>query len=702
MSNLRDIDQVPANLEPKLRGLLRSLREHVRSLAGLDGQGNRVILTEDAVQEIVSEAVANLPGAGGGGGTAPEYIPDLTAPPTPSSVVVTAGLTNIFIETANPTFSEGHGYARTIVYGQQWEVGQPDPTFSGAVKVHEFVGSVGSFTVRPGAKWSLWLKWLTEDGVESTAPSGGTNGHVAEAGKIGNADLGNLIVQAGNLAAGAVTAAKFGTGIEPVTIVTAESLPTAKSTSTIYWSGKLYRWSGSAYVATVPTTDLSGQVTDAQIAAMAAAKLTGQITSTQVTDGAISTPKLAAGAVMTDKIFAGAITAEKIAANTITANEIAANAITASELAADAVTVGKIQAGAITANKLAANAIAVGTAAIENGAISNAMIGNAAIDDAKIANLSAAKLTAGDGTIGGNLKSATYSAVLQQGWIIRPDGFAEFNGIVVRGTVFASQGAIGGSLIGSSYIQSTNWVNLSTGWRWNNDGTGQVGGIAILSDRIQSGNYSENAQGFAWRADGTGQIGGLKVTATGIESSNFVSGTSGLRMNFDGQVEMLNLFARGNIQATSLNAATGTFSGTMTADAVNAVNTINLAGNAVTVPVSAQSGSTGFLSDNQTLVSTPWADFEGQPVLVVVYVAYYSGSPVGAGLPVDLRRNGGVVRRFYGSGIPGAEGGIGFCCGVFLDYPGAGSHYYSVSIDLPNFVSAQSRGAVVTALGVKR
>ena len=253
-------------------------------------------------------------------------------------------------------------------------------------------------------------------------------------------------------------------------------------------------------------------------------------------------------------------------------------------IAADAVTAGKIQAGAITANKLAANAIAVGTAAVENGAINNAMIGNAAIDDAKIANLSAAKLTAGDGTIGGNLKSSTYSAVLQQGWIIRPDGFAEFNDIVVRGTVFASQGAIGGSLIGSSYIQSTNWVNLSTGWRWNNDGTGQVGGIAILSDRIQSGNYSENAQGFAWRADGTGQIGGLKVTATGIESSNFVSGSAGLRMNFDGQVEMLNLFARGNIQATSLNAATGTFSGTLTADAVDAVRSINIAGEAVIVP----------------------------------------------------------------------------------------------------------------------
>jgi len=738
MSNLRDIDQVPANLEPKLRGLLRSLREHVRSLAGLDGQGNRVILTEDAVQEIVSEAVANLPGAGGGGGTAPEYIPDLTAPPTPSSVVVTAGLTNIFIETANPTFSEGHGYARTIVYGKQWEVGQPDPVFSGAVKVHEFVGSVGSFTVRPGAKWSLWLKWLTEDGVESTAPSGGTNGHVAEAGKIGNADLGDLIVEAGNLAAGAVTAAKFGAGIEPVTIITAASLPTTKSTNAIYWSDKLYRWNGTAYVATVPTTDLSGQVADAQIeglaaskvtgqlsdsqiAAVAAAKLTGQIVGTQITDGAISTAKLSAGSVTTAVLAADAVTADKIAANAVTASEIAAGAVTtaklaagavtaneiaagaiitgklaagavtANELAADAVTAGKIQAGAITANKLAANAIAVGTAAIENGAISNAMIANAAIDDAKIANLSADKLTAGDGTIGGNLKSATYSAELQQGWMVRPDGFAEFNDIVVRGTVFASAGDIGGSLIGSNYIQSTNWTNLTTGWRLNNDGTGQVGGIAILSDRIQSGNYSVNAQGFAWRADGTGQIGGLKVTATGIESSNFVPGTSGFQITYDG-----NMFARGNIEATSLKV-----------DAANIVRTIHLQDQAVTVPVAGQysgGGSGTNRSPDTDVLTLPSTDFGGGKVSIAVFADIQSNSGIGD-MIVRVRRGSTEISQRYVLGqSEGVIGGgyRGQVCFVLQDSPGAGSHTYSVRVGNPGGANILVYDIGVILIGSKK
>ena len=160
---------------------------------------------------------------------------------------------------------------------------------------------------------------------------------------------GNIVGQT-NIVDGAISTAKFATGLEPVSIVT--SIPTTKLTSSIFNStdGKLYRWNGTAYIASVPAVDVTGQLSDSQIADIAAAKLTGQITSTQITDSAISTAKLAAGA----------ITAAKIAADTITANEIAANAITASEIAAGAITAGKIAANAITANEIAANTITAG------------------------------------------------------------------------------------------------------------------------------------------------------------------------------------------------------------------------------------------------------------------------------------------------------------------------------------------------------
>lgn len=124
------------------------------------------------------------------------------------------------------------------------------------------------------------------------------------------------------------------------------------------------------------------------------------------------------------------------------------------------------------------------------------------IDDSKVANLSAAKLTVGDGTVGGNLKSTNYSPLLSLGWIVRPDGYAEFNDVVARGTVYASAGAIGGALIQSDHIRSTNWESLVAGWRLNNNGSGQIGGIQILSDRIQSGNFESGDTGFMLRADG--------------------------------------------------------------------------------------------------------------------------------------------------------------------------------------------------------
>ncbi|HQS18597.1 hypothetical protein [Reyranella sp.] len=78
--------------------------------------------------------------------------------------------------------------------------------------------------------------------------------------------------------------------------------------------GKLYRYDETlgAWTAAVPAEDITGQITDDQIADMDAAKLTGEITGTQIADDSISTPKLQAGAVVTAKLAAQAVTAEKI------------------------------------------------------------------------------------------------------------------------------------------------------------------------------------------------------------------------------------------------------------------------------------------------------------------------------------------------------------------------------------------------------
>ena len=386
-TNLPDIGSPPTRLDPELRKWLVKAAEHIRELRGFTG---------DAAGQAGS-------GGGGGGGSVviipgapppapapgPADPPDLTPPPTPSGVVVTAGLAAIYIETDDPTFTQGHGYARTRVYGAKYPGTGPLPTFGSAVLVHEFIGEIGSFPSDLGTQWHIWVKWLTEDDVESSIPSGGTNGHVATTGKIGNADLGPLIVEAGNLASGAVTASKlaagavgltaFAAGITPVEVVA--TLPASGNfvgrTVVLTTDGKLYRYTGAGWTAAVASGDIAGQLLDTQIAALAAskitgqltnaqlqsiaaAKLTGQIVGTQITDGAISTPKLAAGAVTANEIAADTITASQIAAGAITAAKLAAGSVTSAKIVAGAVTTTALAAGAVTANELAANSVIAG------------------------------------------------------------------------------------------------------------------------------------------------------------------------------------------------------------------------------------------------------------------------------------------------------------------------------------------------------
>ena len=197
------------------------------------------------------------------------------------------------------------------------------------------------------------------------------------------------------IGAGTITAVKLAAGIEPISVVS--SVPGTKSTSTIFNTvdGKLYRWNGSAYVASIPAVDVTGTLSDSQLAAIAAAKITGQIVSTQITDGAISTPKLASGSVTTavlaadsvvaGKIAAGAVQASALQANSVTSNSIAANSISSSALQSDSVVAGKIsagavqasalQAGAVTANAVAANSIYAG-ALQANSVTSNSIAAN--------------------------------------------------------------------------------------------------------------------------------------------------------------------------------------------------------------------------------------------------------------------------------------------------------------------------------------
>ncbi|WP_234907089.1 phage tail protein [Rhizobium rhizogenes] len=147
------------------------------------------------------------------------------------------------------------------------------------------------------------------------------------------AKLADGSVGASKLAIAAVDATKFASGIRPVEIIS--TLPTTGNVEgrMVYLTtdDKLYRYTGSAWTA-----------------ATAAADIAGQIVGTQISDGAISTPKLTSGSVTANVLAAGAVTADKIAANTITAGQIAAGAIGATQIAANAITADKMVLGDFT------------------------------------------------------------------------------------------------------------------------------------------------------------------------------------------------------------------------------------------------------------------------------------------------------------------------------------------------------------------
>ena len=132
-----------------------------------------------------------------------------------------------------------------------------------------------------------------------------------------------------------------------------------------------------AQIPSIPTNKLTGLLTDAQVENISATKitgtldiskvpaiptnkLTGTIGANQISANSIGTNHLGANAVTAEKILSGAITSEKITSNAITADKIASNAITTDKLSANAITAQKIAGNAIESNHIKAGSIIAG------------------------------------------------------------------------------------------------------------------------------------------------------------------------------------------------------------------------------------------------------------------------------------------------------------------------------------------------------
>ncbi|MDP4299936.1 phage tail protein [Leptothrix discophora] len=320
------------------------------------------------------------------------------APAVPSGLTVSGGVGQVFITSTLPTDTD---YAGTLVWASLttgFTPGAGNLVYDGSdsvitikslgagahfIKVAHYDSFGKDFA---GTGLNVSTQQTTTPSAGAGIPSGTTNPGTGAQGDLffnttdnklyrytGSAwtaavptvDLTGTVSTA-QIADSALTAAKFASTIKPVEVVA--TLPTtgnvAGRTVFLTTDSKLYRYDGTNFVATVPTSDLTGTIGTTQIAdsALTAAKFASTIKPVEVVATLPTTGNVEGRVVYltTDNkiyrydgaAFIATVAGADIAANSITAGQIAAGAIGADEIAANAITT---KALLVTGNNLVAN-----------------------------------------------------------------------------------------------------------------------------------------------------------------------------------------------------------------------------------------------------------------------------------------------------------------------------------------------------------
>lgn len=545
-----------ARLLEQVRALLQAREPLVNTVGDVLGK----YVTEQRLLDYgltTQSSTGTIVGNPGGGGSPapspgppgppgpPPPPPDTTPPPALAGLTATPLFGAVFLQWTAPTYLQGGGNAQTNIYAATYSGSGPLPTFSNAVLVGSATGQTNVY-VDPGqigVTRHYWAEFVSKAGVKQPAPSGGTNGVAATIGLVGNVNLADGIIQARNL-------------LNPLNGIYLNDDPVTRDASAWEWitgtpgaviADASQPFGGSSLIGPATPTNstvmhkrlIPIDVTNTYRLRVNAAKsgdsdrrmylfvafynasgalldatsnpagwpfggtyhyfgLVNQVppstayTEYEVRFGVGETRGIPATARY---LRIGALVHyQEAGGGTTGRNYFAAPRLSQVVRAQD------IAAGAVVAGTIAAGAIVAG----------DGVIGNLAITNAMIANVSAAKLLAGSLAVGEYIQSTGYVPG-SLGFRISGDGNAELSNAVVRGTINASAGSIGGIVIGSNYIQSTTWVNGSAGFRFGSDGTGQIGGITILSDAIQSFNFVSGSSGFRFKADGTAELAAASI-----------------------------------------------------------------------------------------------------------------------------------------------------------------------------------------------
>lgn len=352
---------------------------------------------------------------------------------------------------------------------------------------------------------------------------------------------------------------------------------------------------------------------------------------------------------------------------------------------------------------------------VMNGTITNAKIANLAVDNAKIANLAVSKILAGSMVVGQFINSANYISGVQ-GWSINAAGNVEFSNAVVRGTVYASAGSIGGILMHGSALYSSNWAWQSAGFYLGSGGEAYFNNVTARG-ALMGGAYTS----YGWPA--AGQTG-FYLGADGLLVGNANNGRY-FQLDSQGNVYAPNFsIVNGNAYFNgsgtfngngtftgNLSAAGGTFTGALTAPHAQ-VDTLNVAGEAITSNRFAAWPPTQWWRPGAPLASVGMnmpAVSSGVLVRGSAVVAFSAGEFEGA-MAVFLIRNNDdkLIAETTASVFTGAT--IGVQLPIYLEgfdsAPLTGYNEYSIRVGqrTPASVDANGRlwSATVVAAGGKR
>lgn len=257
---------------------------------------------------------------------------------------------------------------------------------------------------------------------------------------------------------------------------------------------------------------------------------------------------------------------------------------------------------------------------IQNGTITNAKIGNAAIDDAKIANLSAGKITAGSISVGSYIQSSNY-LIGSQGWKIHGDGTAEFAAASIRGQLTAGQI----DTRGLSIKDANGNIILAAGTALS---TANISGLGALATQ-NSVAYS-NVSGTKPPFDATRNrvFSQAAEPTVGVAEGDIWQDTSTTQSRL--WTYLSGAWRLSSTVGASFNAGFGQITGQITPSNVStyisslAVGTLQIGTNAVTVPIGAElsadiqlpqvSDFSGASYSSWATIFEGTADFGGQPL----------------------------------------------------------------------------------------